>query len=82
MIDEIQMYNAELLAYLIFGLEKIEKMGGKGAILTATLPPFVKELLEQHLNIPKENQEVFIDDKKARHHDLVPVSDKINAEDI
>ena len=80
-IDEIQMYNAELLAYLIFGLEKIVKMGGKVAILTATLPPFVKELLEQHLNIPKENQEVFIDDKKARHH--IKVCDKkINAEDI
>ena len=80
-IDEIQMYNAELLAYLIFGLEKIVKMGGKVAILTATLPPFVKELLEQHLNISKENQEVFIDDKKARHH--IKVCDKkINAEDI
>lgn len=80
-IDEIQMYNAELLAYLIFGLEKIVKMGGKVAILTATLPPFVKELLEQHLGIPKENQEVFIDDKKARHH--IRVCDKkINAEDI
>lgn len=49
-------------------------MGGKVAILTATLPPFVKELLEQHLNIPKENQEVFIDDKKARHH--IKVCDK------
>ncbi|WP_245194255.1 CRISPR-associated helicase Cas3' [Anaerobutyricum hallii] len=80
-IDEIQMYNAELLAYLIFGLEKIVKMGRKVAILTATLPPFVKELLEQHLNIPKENQEVFIDDKKVRHH--IKVCDKkINAEDI
>ncbi len=38
-------------------------------------------MLEQHLNIPKENQEVFIDDKKARHH--IKVCDKkINAEDI
>lgn len=80
-IDEIQMYNAELLAYLIFGLEKIVQMGGKVAILTATLPPFVKELLEQYLNIPKENQKVFIDDKQVRHH--IKVCDKkINAEDI
>ena len=80
-IDEIQMYNAELLAYLIFGLEKIVQMGGKVAILTATLPPFVKELLEQHLNIPKENQKVFIDDKQVRHR--IKVCDKkINAEDI
>lgn len=81
-IDEIQMYNAELLAYLIFGLEKITQMGGKVAILTATLPPFVKELLEQHIDIPKENQKMFLDkNKQARHHIKV-CDEKINAKDI
>lgn len=44
-IDEIQMYSADLLAYLIFGIEKIVEMGGKVAVLTATLPPFVKNKL-------------------------------------
>ncbi len=44
-IDEIQMYSADLLAYLIFGIEKIVEMGGKVAVLTATLPPFVKQKL-------------------------------------
>ncbi|MCM1288320.1 MAG: CRISPR-associated helicase Cas3' [Clostridium sp.] len=44
-IDEIQMYSADLLAYLIFGIKKIVEMGGKVAVLTATLPPFVKQKL-------------------------------------
>lgn len=37
-IDEIQAYGPDLLAYLICGLEKIAELGGKIAILTATLP--------------------------------------------
>lgn len=44
-IDEIQMYSADLLAYLIYGIAMITKFGGKIAILTATLSPFVRELL-------------------------------------
>lgn len=44
-IDEIQMYDAQLLAYLICGIQKIIEFGGKVAILTATLPPFISDLL-------------------------------------
>ncbi len=44
-VDEIQMYGPELLAYLIYGIKSIIKMGGKVAIVTATLPPFIRELL-------------------------------------
>ena len=79
-IDEIQMYSPDLLAYLIYGLEHIAKMGGKIAIMTATLSPFVKELLEKHVGFPKENQKVFITES-IRHN--VEVRDrKINAKDI
>jgi len=46
-IDEIQAYSPDLLAYLISGLEAIVKIGGKFAILTATLPPFIKDYLEK-----------------------------------
>ena len=35
-LDEIQMYSPELLAYVIRGLKKITDMGGKFAVLTAT----------------------------------------------
>ncbi len=41
-IDEIQMYSPDLLASIIYAIEIIHNMGGKFAILTATLPPFVR----------------------------------------
>ena len=44
-IDEIQMYSPEMLAYLIVALKNIVEFGGKFAILTATLPPIVENLL-------------------------------------
>ena len=46
-IDEIQMYSPELLAYLIYGIKQIVSLGGKMAILTATLPPFVRDELKK-----------------------------------
>lgn len=44
-IDEIQMYSPDLLAYLMYGIKKIVEFGGHIAVLTATLPPFVKDEL-------------------------------------
>jgi len=79
-IDEIQMYSPDLLAYLIYGMEHVAKMGGKIALMTATLSPFVKELLEKYVGFSKDNQKVFINDS-IRHN--VKVRDrKINAKDI
>lgn len=46
-IDEIQMYGPDLLAYLIYGIKTINKFGGKIAILTATLAPFIKDMLTE-----------------------------------
>lgn len=47
-IDEIQMYSPDLIAYLIIGLDYINKVGGKFAILTATLPGFITDLMRKH----------------------------------
>lgn len=44
-IDEIQMYSPDLLASIIHAIKMIHNMGGKFAILTATLPPFVQNEL-------------------------------------
>lgn len=46
-IDEIQMYSSDLLAYLITGLRYIQNYGGKFAIMTATLPNIILHLLNQ-----------------------------------
>ena len=69
-IDEVQMYSPDLLAYLIIGLTYIAKIGGKFAILTATLPGIVTDLLKEQLGgtgITFEQPKPFIDDSKIRH---------------
>lgn len=76
-IDEIQMYNAELLAYLIYGLEQIVEMGGKVAIITATLAPFIEEKL--HRKIPFQ-KECFI--SKLERHNVQVLDKQINSEDV
>lgn len=78
-IDEIQMYGPDLLAYLICGLEKIVELGGKVAILTATLPPFVKDLLEKNISF-KYNPDGFTNDMKR--HNLKILNERINSNDI
>lgn len=44
-IDEIQMYSPDILAAIIYAIKMIHITGGKVAVLTATLPPIVKEEL-------------------------------------
>lgn len=64
-IDEIQMYGADLLADLIFGLKMIRELGGRIAITTATLAPFIKELIEREMG--KFEYGVFCDKEQVRH---------------
>lgn len=78
-IDEIQAYGPDLLAYLIYGLEKVVEHGGKIAILTATLPPFVKDLLKKNINF-KENPTGFTNGIKR--HNLKIINQRINSDDI
>ncbi len=78
-IDEIQAYSPELLAYLIYGLEKVVELGGKIAILTATLPPFIKDLLKKKISF-KENPSAFTNNIKR--HNLKIIPSRINADDI
>ncbi len=77
-IDEIQMYDATLLAYLIYGLECVSELGGKIAIVTATLPPFVENLLRQRIPFQKG---VFTKKSKARHNIKIK-HERINTADI
>lgn len=46
-LDEIQMYSPDLLAYVIRGLRDITRMGGKFAILTATFPKIIEDFLRR-----------------------------------
>ena len=78
-IDEIQAYGPDLLAYLIYGIERVVELGGKVAILTATLPPFVKDLLKKSISF-KENETEFTNDMKR--HNLKVIDKRINCDDI
>lgn len=79
-IDEIQVYNPELLAYLVFGVRWIKQMGGKVAVLTATMPPFAKQKLAEALEGDFVEAD-FSHQGKDRHN--IKVLDKaLNTEDI
>lgn len=57
-IDELQMYSPEIVACILYGLKMICDMGGKFAIVTATLPQiFVNEM--QKLGIKHEPVKQF-----------------------
>ena len=58
-LDEMQMYDASLLAAVIFGITKIIEMGGKIAIVTATFPPIIEYFLNKYL--VKNNKNVIKD---------------------
>lgn len=79
-IDEIQMYSYDVLAAIIYAIKMIHTLGGKIAVVTATLPPFVREELK---NIFGEDVKTadFTYEGKLKHN--VKVCDKaLQAEDI
>ncbi|AEV69184.1 CRISPR-associated helicase/endonuclease Cas3 [Acetivibrio clariflavus] len=83
-IDEVQMYSPDLLAYLIIGLSYISKIGGKFAILTATLPGIVTDLLKEQLRntgVSFEQPKPFINDQFIRHSIKI-IDESINSSNI
>ncbi|MCD8157623.1 MAG: CRISPR-associated helicase Cas3' [Clostridiales bacterium] len=75
-IDEIQMYSPDTLAYLISGLERIHDMGGKITVVTATLTPFIRDKLKF---LDAEYGE-FTDE--SIRHNITVLEKKLNADDI
>lgn len=78
-IDEIQMYDSDLLAYLICGLHQIHELGGKIAIVTATLAPFMRELLIKDAGISFKEQRFTSD---AVRHSVLVRDGTMSADDI
>lgn len=46
-IDEIQSFSADSIAAIMVFLKEIHRLGGKFLLMTATLPPFIKNELEE-----------------------------------
>lgn len=91
-IDEIQMYSPDILAAIIYAIKMIHIMGGKVAVLTATLPPFVKkELLKifgddvqladfSSEGILRHNVKVF--DDKLETDDIIEIVNETNSDTV
>ncbi|MDU5082961.1 CRISPR-associated helicase Cas3' [uncultured Tissierella sp.] len=75
-VDEVQMYSPDLLAYLVVGLSYIDKIGGKFAILTATLPQIFVDLLKEE-NVEFE-QKTFTNNRIR--HSVKVIHEKLNSE--
>ncbi|MDO4766016.1 MAG: CRISPR-associated helicase Cas3' [Eubacteriales bacterium] len=79
-IDEVQMYGPDLTGFLVVGLSMIQKMGGQFAVLTATFPGFIKDLmLEQGLQF-KMPEQPFV--KEECRHSIEWRQEEINADFI
>ncbi len=80
-IDEIQMYSPNLIAYLILGLKHITNVGGKFAILTATFPSFIEDLLKKEkIEFCKSDKEFIEDDIKR--HSVEIIKEQLNIEKV
>ncbi|WP_196593237.1 CRISPR-associated helicase Cas3' [Pectinatus sottacetonis] len=67
-IDEIQMYSPDILAYILYGLKVITKLGGKFAIITATFPPILREVMcEQKIGFVSPEEKYFVKECAERH---------------
>ena len=79
-IDEIQAYSPDILAYTILAIKRINTLGGKFALFTATLAPFVRDLLleEKSGEVPIEyKEESFL--SKDKRHVMKVVEDEISS---
>lgn len=81
-IDEIQMYSPEMLGYLLWALKELTDMGGKFAIVTATFPPILRDLMRFQNIVFKENPTPFLKEDKYgnvfERHRMKVVEEKIN----
>lgn len=66
-IDEIQSYSPQLVAKIIYGLKLITKVGGKFAIVTATMPPVFEYFMNECQIEYKKPNKPFLIEQKARH---------------
>lgn len=78
-IDEVQMYGPDLVGFLVVGLSMIQKMGGKFAILTATFPGFIEDLMREQ-GLKFKMSKTFV--KEECRHSIQWRQEEINADFI
>lgn len=75
-VDEIQAYSPRIIAVLLKGIQRIHQLGGKFLIMTATMPTFFLEKMNEWGLLPKRDylHQTFTDDDLIRHR--VKIEDK------
>ena len=68
-IDEIQMYTPEIVAYILLGLKMITNLKGKFAIMTATFPPMLYSFIDA-LEIPYTRQREYFQPNIDNKHKI------------
>lgn len=81
-IDEIQMYSPDLLAYIICGLKEIQKYGGKFDVMTATLAPAVLDLFKENGIKFIMPSHAFLDSNVDHRHNVKTLHRELTAEDV
>lgn len=83
-IDEIQSYEPRIVAALIYGLKTISQMGGKFAIMTATLPPVLLDFMNKYGLIKNETYcfEDFSAENVMQRHMIKLYEQEFNLEEI
>lgn len=79
-IDEIQMYSPDLLAYLLKGLKEIQDFGGKFLVMTATLPTYLLDLFQSQGLKWEMSEQPFLDEDLLERHYLQLIKDNLSAE--
>lgn len=88
-IDEIQMYSPDMIAYLIIALRDIVLMKGKFAIVTATFPPIFEYFMNyaglnkgKEYKVPEKPFLKKLNDKVMLRHKVRVFKDNINSKII
>ncbi len=66
-IDEIQAYSPKIAASIIYGLKIVSDMGGKFAIITATMPPILEYFMKDAGIQFEKPEKPFLSPLNKRH---------------
>lgn len=74
-VDEVQSFSPDSIAAIMVFLKEIHKLGGKFLLMTATLPPFIKDELKELQNVEFPKPELL----SIKRHRIAVYSEPIDA---
>lgn len=77
-IDEVQAYDPKSVAIIIKLIEDIVRLGGKFLLMTATLPIFFKDEIEQRTGFKKDPINKYVGLDKIKKHKIELIHQKID----